>query len=157
MQIVTFVDIHKSFGQEIVFAGLNEKLFANQKVGLIGANGSGKTTLFKLILGQIEPDEGQVVKRKSLNIGYLPQEPSFSGDLTVMEEMHAGVKGLLDIQERIHAVSEKMESLTGNELQENMQDYERLNHAFELQGGYEYEARISTILAGLGFDSQLYH
>ena len=95
MQIITFVDVHKSFGQEIVFAGLSERLYAGQKVGMIGANGSGKTTFIKLILGEISPDVGEIVKRKGLRVGYLPQEPVFSGELTVMEEMHAGVEDLL--------------------------------------------------------------
>jgi len=157
MQIITFVDVHKSFGQEIVFAGLSEKLYSRQKVGMIGANGSGKTTFIKLILGEISPDVGEVVNRKGLRIGYLPQEPSFSGDLTVMEEMHAGVEDLLNIQRRIEAVSENLGKLSGSELDEQMKEYDRLNHAFELQGGYEYEARINTILAGLGFEPGLFH
>ncbi|HEG42630.1 MAG TPA: ABC transporter ATP-binding protein [Phycisphaerales bacterium] len=157
MQIVTFVNVHKSFGQEIVFEGLSERLYAHQKVGMIGANGSGKTTFIKLILGEISPDVGEVVKRKGLRVGYLPQEPVFSGGLTVMEEMHAGVEDLLNIQRRIEAVSESLGALSGSELEEQMKEYDRLNHAFEVQGGYEYEARINTILAGLGFEPGVFH
>ncbi len=100
---------------------------------------------------------GQVVRQKGLRIGYLRQETTFSGERTVMEEMHAGVKHLLKLQRSIHDVSHEMETLAGSALQAKMKRYDRLCHDFEIAGGYAYEIRILATLAGLGFAPELHH
>jgi ATP-binding cassette subfamily F protein 3 len=150
-------EIHKAFGPEVVLDQLNLQLHAGEKVGMVGANGSGKTTILRLITGQITPDIGRVIRQKGLRIGYLPQEATFSGERTVLEEMHAGVEHLLKLQQAIHDVSHEMESLTGAELQAKMRQYDRLGHEFEIAGGYEYETRIQMTLAALDFEPELHH
>lgn len=157
MAIVTLRDIHIAFGSEVVLDKLNLQLHSSEKVGMVGANGSGKSTILKLIVGHIEPDIGQVVKQKNLCIGYLPQETTFSGDRTILEEMHASVEHLLKLQQAIHTVSGEMESLTGSALQAKMKQYDRLCHDFDIAGGYAYEIRIQATLAGLGFAPELHN
>ena len=76
MAVVTLSDIHVAFGPEVVLDQLNLQLHPGEKVGMVGANGSGKSTILKLIVVQIEPDMGRVVKQKALRIGYLSQETS---------------------------------------------------------------------------------
>jgi ATP-binding cassette subfamily F protein 3 len=156
MPIVTLVDIHKSFGSEVVFEGLNQRFYPGEKVGLIGPNGSGKTTLLKLILGASEPDVGKVINRKGLRIGYLPQEPSFRGSSTIIEQMHAGLEGVLSVQRKMQITAERFGELSGPELKASMAEYERLSRQFELAGGYAYETKVSSVLAGLGFGEQQY-
>jgi len=146
-----------AFGTEVVLDQLNLQLHPGEKVGMVGVNGSGKSTILKLVVGQIEPDMGRVMRQKALSIGYLPQETTFSGDRTIMEEMHAGVKHLLELQHEIQAVSCEMEGLSGPELKAMMKKYDRLCHDFEIAGGYEYEIRILKTLAGMGFDPELHY
>ena len=157
MAIVTLNDIHVAFGPEVVLDKLDLALHPGEKVGMVGANGAGKSTILKLIIGQITPDMGRVVRQKGLRIGYLRQEITFSGDRTVMEEMHAGVDHLLRLQRSIHDVSHEMESLSGSALQAKMKRYDRLCHDFEIAGGYAYEVRIHATLAGLDFAPELHH
>jgi len=157
MAIVTLQDIHVAFGPEIVLDHLDLQLHPGEKVGMVGPNGCGKTTILRLITGQVRQDMGQVIRQKGLRIGYLPQEASFSGERTVLEEMHAGVEEIFRLQETIHEVSHEMERLTGPELQAKMRHYDRLNHEFEIAGGYEYETRIHMTLAALGFEPELHH
>ena len=157
MPIIKFTDINKSFDQGMLFDSLSVQFYPGEKVGLIGSNGSGKTTLLKMILDQEEPDTGKVIKRRNLSIGYLPQEPAFDGEKTIIEEMHSGLDDLLTTQTKIEHISEKMGSLSGNALAETMKEFDRLSHAFEMNGGYTYEARVNTILAGVGFDQQFLH
>ncbi len=157
MSLVVFQDVHKSFGPEVVFDRLGLNFYPGQKVGLIGANGSGKTTLFKLILGDEQPDTGRVVCAKDAQIGYLPQEPIFEGNRTVIEEMHEGLADILTLNRRIESFAEKMEELVGKELTDAMNGYDRLCHQFETAGGYACEARIKSILAGLGISSEHYN
>ena len=156
MSLISFQNIDKSFGPEVVFGNLSLNFYASQKVGLIGANGSGKTTLFKLILGHEPPDAGQVVCAKDVKIGYLPQEPIFDGCKTVMEEMHDGVSEILSLRSRIESYCHQMESLAGDELAVAMAEYDRLCHRFETDGGYAYEARIKSVLNGLGIGPEHY-
>ncbi len=156
MAVVTLQDVHKAFGPEVVLDQLNLQLHAGEKVGMVGANGSGKTTILRLITGQTTPDMGRIIRQKGLRIGYLPQEATFSGQRTVLEEMHAGVEDMLKLQEAIHSASHEMERLTGPELQAKMRHYDRLCHEFEIAGGYEYETRIQMTLAALGFESELH-
>jgi len=134
MAIVTLSDIHIAFGPEVVLDKLNLQLHAGEKVGMVGANGSGKSTILNLIVGRVEPDMGRVVKQKGLRIGYLPQEATFKGNRTVMEEMHAGVEHLFKLQRAIQTASGEMESLTGSALQAKMKQYDRLCHDFEIAG-----------------------
>ncbi|MBN1973186.1 MAG: ABC-F family ATP-binding cassette domain-containing protein [Sedimentisphaerales bacterium] len=157
MSIVTLSDIHVCFGPEIVLDKLDLQLHPNEKVGMVGANGTGKSTIFKLITSQITPDMGKVNKAKSLRIGYLPQEAVFSGERTVLEEMHAGVEQIVKLQKQIHDVTHEMEHLHSSELKAKMTQYDRLCHDFEAAGGYAYETRIQTTLAGLGFEAELHH
>lgn len=154
--IVTLHDIHRAFGSEVVLDALNLQLHAGEKVGMVGPNGSGKSTILKLITGQIKPEMGRVVRQKGLRIGYLPQEATFSGQRTILEEMHAGVDHLLKLQEAIHDASHEMERLTGSALAAKMKQYDRLCHDFEIAGGYECEIRIKTTLAAMGFAPELH-
>ena len=156
MTIVSFQDVDKSFGPEVVFRQLSLNFYARQKVGLIGPNGSGKTTLFRLILGDEQPDTGKVVCAKDVKIGYLPQEPIFHGGKTVMQEMHDGMADILNLRDKIDDYCHKMASLSGDELAVAMKEYDRLCHRFETDGGYAYEARIKSILTGLDIGSEHY-
>ena len=157
MAIVTLNDIHVAFGPEVVLDKLNLSLHPGEKVGMVGANGEGKSTILNLIAGRIAPDIGRVVKQKGLVIGYLRQETAFSGKRTIMQEMHAGVEHLLKLQRSIHDVSHEMETLAGSALEAKMKRYDRLCHDFEIAGGYAYEIRIHSTLAGLGFAPELHH
>jgi len=156
MPLITLTDIHKSFGSEVVLDGLGERFFPGEKVGLIGPNGCGKTTILNLILGKIEPDIGKIIKRKGLRIGYLPQEPVFDGALTVIEQMHAGLESVLGIQRKLDELAGSFGNLNDTALKTAMTEYERISRQFELAGGYEYETKVHTVLAGLGFGTDTY-
>ncbi len=156
MSMVSLQGVCKGFGHQVVFDGLCQDFFAGEKVGLIGANGSGKTTLLRLILGEIAPDSGKVVRRKGLRMGYLPQEAVFDGQRTVIEEMHAGLDEVARMREQLHVLAVQMGELGGGELKKVMAEYDRLGHEFELAGGYTVESQIKSILAGLEIGKELY-
>jgi len=156
MSIISLNDVHKCFGSEIVFEGVSARFFPGEKVGLVGDNGCGKTTIFRLILDEIDPDVGEVRVRKGIRIGYLPQEAVFDGTKTVVEEMHAGLEGLFGIQKRMEEISKRLGVLLGDALEDAMKEYDQLSHAFEINGGFTYESKTKSILAGLGFEEEHY-
>ncbi len=156
MPLVTIKNLHKSFGCDHLFVDLSLKIYRNEKIGLIGTNGCGKTTLFKILLLQEGIDAGEIIQRKDVTIGYLPQEPVFSGDNTVLQEMHATQEHVKRLQSRIEKISHDLAQLEGKQLSEAMHEYDRLYFEFELAGGYQYENRIKTILAGVGITEEHY-
>lgn len=143
-------------GAQAIFERLDLKIYPAEKVGLIGPNGCGKTTLLKMILGIQPPDAGQVQQRKTLRIGYLPQEPVFCGEKTVLEELHTSAQEILDLQKRMHDSAHTLSGLSGGELRAAMHQYDRLSNEFEILGGYRYETKIKEIAAGLGLEEKHY-
>jgi ATP-binding cassette subfamily F protein 3 len=142
------------FDSQTIFEHLDLKIYPAEKIGLVGNNGCGKTTLLKMILGLLSADAGDIQQRKNLRIGYLPQEPVFSGEKTVLEELHSCAEEILALQTRIHESAEALSRLSGDELKSAMQQYERLSSEFEIAGGYRYETKIKEIAAGLGLEEK---
>ena len=110
MPLVSLNDIHISFGPKVVFDKLRLTFYPHEKVALVGPNGCGKTTLLQIIIGAVQPDIGTVRMRKNLRVGYLPQEPQFSDDKTVIEELYSTAEDILQQQNKIHKLAEKMTS-----------------------------------------------
>ncbi len=153
MPIVSLKDVSLSYGAEEVFGRLDLNIYPDEKVGLVGPNGCGKTTLLKLVCGQLTPDLGEIRQRKNTVMGYLPQEPVFSGERTVSEELCAGATEVQRVQKELHEVSHEISTLSGEQQKAALRRYERLTHEFELAGGYEFETRAKEVTAGLGLDN----
>lgn len=75
----------KSFGDKLLFEDISFGISEGQRVALVARNGSGKTTLLNIITGDQDYDNGQISFKKDLRIGYLPQQPSFPEQMTVLE------------------------------------------------------------------------
>ena len=69
-----------------IFESLSWDIHDDRIVGLVGPNGSGKSSLLRLIVGELASETGFIFRKKDLSIGYLPQQPEFPGDTSVLEE-----------------------------------------------------------------------
>ncbi len=78
-------DIHKAYGEKIIFEGAGVSIMEKQKIGVIGRNGAGKSTLFKMIMGDEEADLGNIEHLPDLRLGYIPQVDPFTPDEIVLE------------------------------------------------------------------------
>ena len=87
MNILSVEDIEKSYGERKLFAHTSFYMQEGEKVGVIGINGTGKSTLLKMITGEEEPDEGSITMAGHVVRSYLPQNPVFDKDETVMEAL----------------------------------------------------------------------
>ena len=81
--MLTVSQLSKSYGERTLFRGVSFHVKASDRIGLVGPNGSGKSTLFRLILGDLEPDEGAVAFRNRVAVGYLPQEIEPGGNVII--------------------------------------------------------------------------
>ena len=84
MNILNIEHVSKIFGEKKIFDDVSYGIHEGDKIGIIGINGTGKTTLLKIIAGLEETDEGKVIRQNGLRITYLPQNPEFPKDATVL-------------------------------------------------------------------------
>lgn len=84
MNILNIEHVSKIFGEKKIFDDVSYGIHEGDKIGIIGINGTGKTTLLKIIAGLEETDEGQVIKQNGLRVTYLPQNPEFPKESTVL-------------------------------------------------------------------------
>lgn len=149
--ILACQNISKSFGTDEIIQHASFHVEAYEKTAIVGINGAGKTTLLRIIMGEIPADQGEVVLAKDKTIGYLPQNPDVSGNHTIYEEVLSAKKALISMEEKLRDMESKMNQYQGQELEDFMESYNRLNHEFELRGGYSYQSEIVGVLKGLGF------
>ena len=90
-RVVDAVNLGKSYGERVIFENVNFKLPAGGIVGIIGPNGSGKTTLLRMLMGQEQPDTGQLVIGETVELGYVDQSrDDLDPNKTVYEEISGG-------------------------------------------------------------------
>lgn len=85
--------IRKVFMSRVLLDDVTLGISENDKIGLIGINGTGKSTLLSIAAGVLEPDSGEVTKGNSVRISYLPQNPDFNFDQTLLENIVSKVSG----------------------------------------------------------------
>ena len=88
--MIAFNKISKQYGRQILFVDASFQLNPGEKVGLVGPNGSGKTTLFRMIVGEEQPDEGDVSVPKKTTIGYFRQDVEEMAGRSVLDEAIVG-------------------------------------------------------------------
>lgn len=92
MNLLNVEKMSKSYTEKILFDQVTLGINEGDKIGVIGINGTGKSTLLKIIAGIEEPDEGNMVKGKSVRVEYLAQTPDFEEDLSILENVVMGKK-----------------------------------------------------------------
>ena len=117
----------------------------------MGINGAGKTTLLRIIVGEMTPDDGQVVLAKDKTLGYLAQNSTVDTSHTIYEELLSVKADLLRLEEKIRECENNMKHADGDALEDLMKQYTSLTHAFETGGGYLYRSELVGVLKGLGF------
>lgn len=151
--ILSVSGIKKSFLPHEVLKDVSFHLEEKEKMALIGMNGAGKTTLFNILLGNLDPDEGQVYLRKDAEIGYLPQVAEYDSDSCIEDELLKVFQPLIEMEKRMRLLEEKMQHDTSESL---MNSYAELMRVFEQKDGYAFRSKVRGVLNGLGFDEKEY-
>ena len=141
--ILSCSNICKSFGSDDIIKNASFHIEDHEKAAIVGINGAGKSTLLKIIVGELQPDSGEVVLGSGKTLGYLAQNQDLLSHRTIYEEM-------LDAKKSVIA----METASGEELETMMNQYSRLSHEFELINGYAWKSEIVGVLKGLGFTEE---
>ncbi|MGF1530106.1 MAG: ribosomal protection-like ABC-F family protein [Puniceicoccaceae bacterium] len=151
--MITLQEIRLAYGEKVLFNGLNVTLGQRDHVALVGVNGSGKSTFFKLLLGEIVPDEGSIEKPGFVTLGYLPQDGIEVRGKSLYHEVETAFADTLTLQAKIDEATEKMYELDP----EDPAYYDLIDAIGEWEQQLEdhepekMRSRIERVLIGLGF------
>jgi len=150
--VIRFDSVSKNHGRQILFMDASASVNRGEKVGLVGPNGSGKTTLFRLLVGEEQPDGGQVVVDRGIRTGYFSQDVGDMAGRSVLAETMAGAGEVSEVARELHELEHKMaDPAFGDELEKIVERFGEVQARFDELGGYGLEARAREVLAGLGF------
>lgn len=147
-------DISKSFGAEEILANIKIEIKDKDRVAIVGRNGAGKSTLLKIMAGEMSYDTGELIKPKDLTIGYLSQHTGLESTNTIWNEMLEVFDDLISQENKLRDIESKLvdvSQLGPTEQTKLLAEYDRLQHDFEINGGYSYESDIKAVLSGLNF------
>ena len=144
MNYLSVEQLSKSYHEQSLFNEITFGISQGQKVALVGKNGCGKSTLLKIIAGEVGPDNGRVVFRKDIKLGFLPQNPEFSN--------HTSVKDYIFDQsnELLNTVSEYERLVESKEFDINSSKYQEIVNKMDALSAWDFESQVKQILGKLG-------
>lgn len=148
MSLIQCIDLGIEFGGNHILSGLNCTIEHNSKIGLIGPNGCGKSTLIKLIMGALEPTQGQVLKAKRCRIAYLAQNATINPDLTLIEYIENARPDILSLKQQMDKLSARLTAKHDDQTQAELNAILEKMHAL---GAFEQDNQIKYVLTSLGF------
>jgi len=138
--VLNLANISLRRGRKVLFENVSFQVHAGQRMGLIGANGSGKSSLFAMLLGELEPDDGELGQQPGDVIAHVAQE-SPHGTGSAVDYVMDGDAELREVQAAIAASEAKERGSAPHALYERMETID----------GFSAEARAARLLHGLGF------
>ena len=155
--MISFSNINKQYGKQLIFVDASFQLNPGEKVGLVGPNGAGKTTLFRMVVGEETADEGEISVPKRLSIGYFRQDVEEMKGRSVLDEAIAGSGRVGDLHHELEALHRSMEDPEQADAMDRiLERFGEVQEEYEHLGGYALEAQAREVLHGLGFkDDQI--
>lgn len=144
MNYLSVENISKSFGERVLFEGLNFGLNYGDKVALIANNGSGKTSMLKIIAGKDVPGTGKVTLRNGIRIGYLEQEPVFNEKFTINELLYNSNAEVVKI---IREYESALEMQTNDYNDASAERFEKASLEMEKANGWNFDNELKQILS----------
>lgn len=136
----------------ILLDGLSFDIHEGECVGIMGRNGCGKTTLFRLLTGELTPDEGEIVIAAGKKLGLISQIPRYPVGYTVEDVLRTAFAPLERLRERMEELEQR---LTASAPKALLDEYDRLSNAYHIGGGYEQDTETDKICNGLGIPAAM--
>ena len=147
MNLMTLENISKSYSEKVLLKDISLGINEGEKIGIIGVNGTGKSTLLKIIAGAEVCDDGTITKANRVRVEYLPQNPDYNEDFTVLQQVFKGtsseMKLLLEYQETLDSLSKNYNDDLNNKLISLQEKIDTLNL-------WDIESEAKTVLTKLG-------
>ncbi len=135
-----------------ILDGLTFTIYSGERVGILGHNGCGKTTLFRILTGELDYDEGEIMICPGKRIGLISQIPVYPDGWTTEDV-------LKDAHRRLYGISRRIDELTA-EMEHNgdealLREYDRLSEDFRRLGGYDMDTERNKVANGLDIDASM--
>ncbi|MFT7462059.1 MAG: ATP-binding cassette subfamily F protein uup [Pseudohongiellaceae bacterium] len=152
MTLIDATGISRSLADRVLLDNVSLHLGDGDRVGLIGPNGSGKSTLLRILAGIDRPDDGKVVKRRGLRVGFLAQEPVVDPTATIRTAVREGLAGRTEVLDNLRRVQAELSEpcLPDAAVNGLLAEQARLEDKLEATGGYDVEHRVESTIAHLG-------
>jgi ATP-binding cassette subfamily F protein uup len=149
MHILSVEAVSKDYGLRPILEDVSLGLDSDDRVGVVGVNGSGKSTFLRLIAGAEQPDAGRIILADGVTVGYLPQNPPYVAEATVLEAVFAAsdarMRLLLDYERACNELA-----AAGGDEQRALERVSELGRRLEASGAWELETNARTVLGRLG-------
>jgi ATP-binding cassette, subfamily F, member 3 len=154
--MIDLVNVSLQFSGKYLFDSVNYKINSGDRISLVGANGTGKTSLLRIISGEIQPEEGKVLKQKRITLGYLPQENVTHKGKTLLEEAKSALTDISFLQEKENEITGRLSDVNINEEERDdlIHQLGEVHHRLQEIGFYSIESEVEKILTGLGFEAE---
>jgi ATP-binding cassette subfamily F protein 3 len=149
MAIVIASNLRKELAGSVLFDGVSFKVERGERLALSGPNGAGKTTLLRILAGQTELHGGELAFSKGTRVALHDQRPPLHLDLTLRDYVLGGASDLVALEDELRRLETAMEG--GKHDQATMRRYSEAIARLEHAGGWDWRARTTAVLRGLGF------
>lgn len=147
--LASLEEVSKTYGDQLILSDATCRVHETDRIGLIGSNGAGKTTLLRVLLGEEEPDEGDVFLRGDTTVGYMSQNSGLEAENTIIAEMRSVFSDTLEAQERMELLAGRIE--LNPEDASLQKSYDAAMSTFLAGDGYNIDIKIRRVLTGMGF------
>ncbi len=154
--MIRIENISKSNSHRILYIEASAALNRGEKIGLVGPNGAGKTTLFRMITGEEQPDEGQVVVEKGMTVGYFDQDVGEMSGRSAVAEVMEGAGPVSEVAAELRQLEAAMSDPERmDEMDAIIERYGEVQARYEELDGYALEGRAREVLDGLSFSQEM--
>ncbi|MEA3297765.1 MAG: ABC-F family ATP-binding cassette domain-containing protein [candidate division Zixibacteria bacterium] len=154
MTLVAAERIYRKFDDQVILDGVSFTIGSDHRIGLVGRNGSGKTTLFDIIAEKQETDSGVINRSKACIVDYIEQETASYSEMSLFDYVASARDDLLTMRREIAVLEDRLERFPGD--REALTKLGTLQNRYDVEGGFNLENDIGTILYGLGFEKTRY-
>lgn len=152
--LLSLQNLGKSFGEMVVLQGVTASVEKGERIGIVGENGAGKTTLLKMLCGEYQADEGELLITRGVTLGYLEQNSELDPTLDVYGEMRRAFAPVIEAMNQMRIVEKKLETDPHNE--ELLMQHAQLSAVVDAADGYNMDIHIKKVLSGMAFGPETY-
>lgn len=152
MEFIKAIQLYKSHGSQTLFGAVDFRILEGESIALIGPNGAGKSSLIRLLMQQDLPEQGNLIIRKGLRIGYVEQTALYEPGQSIRDFL---LQEILPVEQRLRELEEAMASAGDAEMEKLLLEYQQKTEQLELLGGYDAEDKGEATLRALGMENDL--
>ena len=155
MPILTAANLTVNYAELEVLSGVDLEVTEHARIGVVGPNGQGKTTLIKVLIGELQPDAGEVSRARGITLGYVPQNPSPATDGTLKDEIMTTFDEILRLETALADSAMQIQRAATEDRRQAERRYASLLQEYEAAGGYDYTNRMERVVDGVGLSPEV--